>query len=112
MKRDEITSEKTESIHTIILAKKGAYDRSRQKYAMHYYNLAHISKDYALLRGNGKFFGYDYNTRNPKVFDFKEMKAEKIKVLLTGLGALCDRHGVEKYLNGLGIGESEVNIEI
>jgi hypothetical protein len=45
-------------------------------------------------------------------FDFKEMKAGKIKVLLTGLGALCDRHGVEKYLNGFGIGECEVNIEI
>lgn len=74
MKRDEITSEKTESIHTIILAKKGAYDRSRQEYAMNYYNLAHISKDYALLRGDGKFFGYDYNTRSPKVFDFKEME--------------------------------------
>ena len=45
-------------------------------------------------------------------FDFNEMKAGKIKVLLTGLGALCDRRGVEKYLNGLGIGECEVNIEI
>ena len=45
-------------------------------------------------------------------FTFSEMKAEKIKVLLTGLAALCDSRGVEKYLNGLGIGECEVNIEI
>lgn len=45
-------------------------------------------------------------------FDFSEMKAKKIKVLLTGLGALCDRRGVEKYVNGLEIGECEVNIEI
>ncbi len=45
-------------------------------------------------------------------FDFNEMKADKIKILLTGLGALCDRRGIEKYLSGLGIGECEVNIEI
>ena len=45
-------------------------------------------------------------------FNFNEMKAGKVKVLLTGLGALCDRRGVEKYLNGLGVGECEVNIEI
>lgn len=74
MKRDEIISKKTESIHSIILAKKGAYDRSRREYAMTYYNLAQISKDYALLRGNGKFFGYDYSTHKQKEFNFKEME--------------------------------------
>lgn len=45
-------------------------------------------------------------------FNFNEMKARRIKVLLTGLGALSDRRGVEKYLNSLGIGECEVDIEI
>ena len=74
MRRDEIISKKTESIHSIILAKKGAYDRSRREYAMTYYNLAQISKDYALLRGNGKFFGYDYSTHQQKEFNFKEME--------------------------------------
>lgn len=74
IKRDKIISKKIESVHSIILAKKGAYDRSRQEYAMTYYNIAQISKDYALLRGNGKFFGYDYNTHKQKEFNFKEME--------------------------------------
>ena len=74
MKRDEIISKKTEFIHSIILAKKGAYNRSKREYAMTYYNLAQICNDYALLRGDGKFFGYDYSTLKLKDFDFKEME--------------------------------------
>ena len=74
MKRDEIISKNAESIHSIILAKKGAYNRSQREYSMTYYNLAQISNDYALLRGNGKFFGYDYSTHKQKDFNFKEME--------------------------------------
>ena len=45
-------------------------------------------------------------------FNFNEMKAGKIKVLLTGLAVISDTRGIEKYINGLGLGECEVNIEI
>ena len=78
MKRDEIISKKTESIHSIILAKKGAYNRSQREYFITYYNLVQISNDYALFRGNGKFFGYDYCTHKLKDFNFKEMEFSSI----------------------------------
>lgn len=74
MKRDEIISKKKESIHSIILTKKGAYNRSQREYAMTYYNLAQVCNDYALLRGNGKFFGYDYSAHKLKDFNFKDME--------------------------------------
>ena len=45
-------------------------------------------------------------------FDFVKMRAGKIKILLTGLGVICDTRGIEKYVDGFGLGECEVNIEI
>ena len=45
-------------------------------------------------------------------FDFFEMKAGKIKILLTGIGVISDTRSIEKYIKGLGVGECEVNIEI
>ena len=45
-------------------------------------------------------------------FDFSTMAARKIVILLTGFGAISDTRGIEKYVNGFGIGECEVNIEI
>lgn len=45
-------------------------------------------------------------------FDFSEMKAGKIRILLTGLGVISDTRGIEKYVSSLGVGECEVDIEI
>ena len=45
-------------------------------------------------------------------FDFKEMKAEKIKILLSGDGAFSDFRGIEEYITESGLGECEVNVRI
>lgn len=45
-------------------------------------------------------------------FDFEKMKAEKIRVILSGRAALADYKGIEKYINGLSIGVCECEIEI
>ena len=45
-------------------------------------------------------------------FDSKNMFAEKIRVVLSGRAALADYVAVEKYLNGLSMGECSVEIEI
>ena len=45
-------------------------------------------------------------------FDLSQMRAGNVSVLLSGKGALCDYKSLEKYLNGLGLGECRVEIEI
>ena len=45
-------------------------------------------------------------------FDSKEMKAEGIKVILSGRAALQDFRLIEKYVNELNIGECRVEIQI
>lgn len=45
-------------------------------------------------------------------FDSEKLWAEKIRVTLSGTAALADYKAVEKYLNSLGIGECELEIEI
>ncbi len=45
-------------------------------------------------------------------FDFEKMKADKIRVILSGRAALADYKGIEKYINGLSIGVCECEIEI
>lgn len=44
-------------------------------------------------------------------FDFEKMRAESIKIILRGGGALSDYRSIENFVNSLGIGECEVNIE-
>ncbi len=44
-------------------------------------------------------------------FDFKEMRADRVKIILRGTGALSDYRGIEDFVNSLEIGECEVNIE-
>ena len=44
--------------------------------------------------------------------DIMQMRAGSVRVLLSGRGALCDYRALEKYLNGLGLGECRVEIEI
>ena len=45
-------------------------------------------------------------------FDFKNMKAGKIKILLFGNGAVADFRRIEKYITESGLGECEVNVRI
>ena len=44
-------------------------------------------------------------------FDFKNMRAERIKILLRGKGAASDWRAIRDYINGLEIGECEVRVE-
>lgn len=45
-------------------------------------------------------------------FDFQKMRADKIKVILSGRAVACDYRLVEEYLNNLDIGECRVEIKI
>ena len=45
-------------------------------------------------------------------FDFRSMKADKIKIILFGAGAVADFRGIESYITGAGLGECEVNVRI
>ncbi len=44
-------------------------------------------------------------------FDFENMRAESIKIVLSGRDAAQDARGAEAYLNTLSLGRVEVNIE-
>lgn len=45
-------------------------------------------------------------------FDFRNMRAERIKILLYEGGALADFRGIESYITESGLGECEVNIKV
>ena len=45
-------------------------------------------------------------------FDFGNMRAEKIRVILSGAAALADRKSIERYVDAMGRGVCEVGIEI
>lgn len=45
-------------------------------------------------------------------FDFKMMKAEKIRILLTGRAAFADSKAIKEFVEKLEVGECEVGIEI
>lgn len=45
-------------------------------------------------------------------FDFEKMRAERIRVILSGRAAFADHKGIEKYINGLDRGVCECEIEI
>ena len=45
-------------------------------------------------------------------FDFESMRAEKIKIALSGKGALSDWRSIASYITGEGLGKCEVNIVI
>ena len=45
-------------------------------------------------------------------FDFANMRAEKIRVILSGRAALADYSSIERYVNEFDIGECEAEIEI
>ena len=45
-------------------------------------------------------------------FDFENMRAEKIRVILSGRAALADYKEIERYVDRLGTGDCECEIEI
>lgn len=45
-------------------------------------------------------------------FDFENMKAQSIKIYLSGIGVLADYRGIEDYINSLEMGECQVEIEL
>ena len=45
-------------------------------------------------------------------FEFEKMRAERIRIVLSGRAALADRKGIEKYINRLERGVCECEIEI
>lgn len=59
---------------------------------------------------------FSLDTENLRVaidgFDFEKMRAERIRVILSGRAALADHKGIEKYINSLDRGVCECEIEI
>ncbi len=45
-------------------------------------------------------------------FDQNKLSAERIRIILSGRAALADYKAVEKYIDGMNIGECDVEIEI
>ena len=70
----------------------------------------------AFERGISKliFTKYGIEEKNCSVFafgfDFENMRAERIRVVLRGSGAFADLRGIESYINGLSLGECEVTV--
>lgn len=60
------------------------------------------------------FTKYGVNEEDSEIFvfgfDFEKMRAERICVVLRGVGALSDLRGIESYINGLGLGKCEVTV--
>ena len=71
----------------------------------------------AIKKGISKLIFTEYGVAEENVkiyiygFDFEKMRAENIKIILRSAGALADYRSIEAYVNSLGIGECEVNIE-
>ena len=59
---------------------------------------------------------FSFNEDNVRIslvgFDAEKMRAERIRIVLRGSAALSDYRAVEKYINGLDLGECNVQIEI
>ncbi len=45
-------------------------------------------------------------------FDFRLMRAEKIKITLSGAAVIADRRAIEKFIEGEGLGECEVRLRV
>ena len=45
-------------------------------------------------------------------FDKDSLTADRIRVILSGGAALADYKAVEKYVDGLGVGDCDVEIEL
>ncbi len=72
----------------------------------------------AFKEGICKLLVTKYNIKSENIriyvfgFDFEKMRAEQVKILLSGKSALADTRRIEEYLNSLSLGKFEVNIEL
>lgn len=59
-------------------------------------------------------FSFDRNDVRVRVygFDSKNLRADRIRIILSGAAALGDYKAVERYIGGLSLGKCEVEIEI
>ena len=76
-----------------------------------------VSKE-AFALGVEKLVMEKYNISTEEIsvsiegFDFQNMRAEKIKILLSGGAVAKDYFAIEQYVRDAGLGECEVNIRI
>ena len=63
-----------------------------------------LDSEFSVAKENAEVFVYG--------FDFQNMKAKKIKIILFGKGAAADFRRMEKYITESGLGECEVNVRI
>lgn len=72
----------------------------------------------AFLLGTKKLIMEKYNISAEEIsvsaegFDFQNMRADKIKILLSGGAVAKDYFAIEQYVRDIGLGECEVNIRI
>lgn len=59
-------------------------------------------------------FSLDSEDIRVRLYDFDQtsLRAEKIRIILSGRAALADYKAIEKYIDGMEIGECDVEIEI
>ena len=67
-----------------------------------------------ICRAVGEEFSLDDGELTATVygFDVKNMKAEKIRILLTGRAALSDSKAIKEFVEKMEVGECEVRIEL
>ncbi len=63
-----------------------------------------LASEFSVDKENAEVFVID--------FDFRNMRAKKIKILLFGNGAVADFRRIEEYITESGLGECEVNVRI
>ena len=72
----------------------------------------------ALCEGIGKAIADEFSLREEDVsvflrgFDFNEMRCESVEILLSGGAALSDSRAVKSFVEKMGVGKCEVEIEI
>ncbi len=96
-----------EGVFEEIGAAEGDFDAEYEPYAKSAFEkgicLA-VAKEFSLDEGNIEALASG--------FDFQAMRAEGIKVILSGRAAMGDYRLIEEYLNNLDIGECRVEIKI
>lgn len=63
-----------------------------------------LNSKYGIKKDNMRVYVFD--------LDFKNMRAGKIKIVLTGNAAFADWRGIMQYINESGLGKCEVEIEL
>lgn len=88
-------------------------DGSQAEGANDYINVAEDAMAEGIREAIATKFNMDPQNLRVSVegLDFKSMRAERIRVILSGKSALGDFRRVEEYTTGLGLGECEVELD-